>query len=43
MLILIRPINLRNTLELKYNEVAVYRSILAHSDLPYTFNEIKRP
>jgi len=43
MLILVRPINLRNTLELKYNEVAVYRSILAHSDLPYTFNEIKRP
>lgn len=43
MLILVRPINLRNTLELKYDEVAVYRSILAHSDLPYTFNEIKRP
>jgi len=43
MLILIRPINLRNTLELKYDEVVVYRSILAHSDLPYTFNEIKRP
>lgn len=43
MLILVRPINLRNTLELKYNEVAVYRSILSHSDLPYTFNEIKRP
>lgn len=43
MLILVRPINLRNTLELKYDEVVVYRSILAHSDLPYTFDEIKRP
>lgn len=43
MLILIRPINLRNTLRLKYEEAAVYRNILAHSDLPYTFDEIKRP
>jgi len=43
MLILVRPINLRNTLRLKYEEAAVYRTILAHSDLPYTFDEIKRP
>jgi hypothetical protein len=43
MSIIVRPITLRDTLELKYNIVAVYRDILNHADLPYTFDELKKP
>jgi len=43
MSIIVRPTSLRDTLELKYNIVAVYRSILNHADLPYTFDELKKP
>lgn len=43
MSIIVRPISLRDTLLLKYNIVAVYRDILNHADLPYTFDELKKP
>jgi len=43
MFILVRPTNLRNTLILKYNILSVYKSILAHADLPYFFDELNKP
>jgi len=42
MLILERPTTLRDTLQLKYNVVAVYRKILNFADLPYFFDQINR-
>jgi hypothetical protein len=43
MSIIIRPTNLRDTLILKYDIVSVYKNILVHADLPYTFDELKKP
>jgi len=42
-MIINRPTNLRNTLILKYDIISVYKNILAHADLPYTFDELKKP
>ena len=39
MIIIVRPTSLRDTLKLKYDILSVYRSILAHADLPYFFDE----
>lgn len=43
MSIIVRPVNLRHTLTLKYNIISVYRNILEHADLPYTFDLINKP
>ena len=42
-MIINRPTNLRDTLTLKYNIISVYKDILAHADLPYYFDELKKP
>ena len=42
-MIINRPTNLRNTLILKYDIISVFKNILAHADLPYTFDELKKP
>ena len=43
MIIIVRPTSLRDTLKLKYDILSVYRSILAHADLPYFFDELNKP
>jgi hypothetical protein len=43
MIIIVRPTSLRDTLKLKYDILSVYRSILAHADLPYFFDELHKP
>jgi hypothetical protein len=43
MNIITRPINLRNTLELKYEILVVYKNILVHADLPYYFDTLSKP
>ena len=39
MLILQRPLTLRDTMQLKYDVASVYKKILTKADLPYTFDQ----